>query len=61
MLTSGDVVAYASAEGPRHGQVIDVRCTAGPAGTKFTYIVGLDGVREPIAVTDRVKLTKISE
>lgn len=61
ILNSGDVVDYASAEGTRRGQVLDVRFAGDPTGGEFTYVVILDGVREPITTTDRTSLTKIAD
>lgn len=59
MINSGDLVEYAAPNGSRRGLVMDVRCTAGSFGVRFTYIVGLEGISEPVTVTDRSKLAKV--
>lgn len=61
ILNSGDVVEYASPTGPQRGLIQDVRGAGNAAGVTFTYIVMLDGTRDPIAVTDPTKLTKIAD
>jgi hypothetical protein len=60
MLNSGDVVEYASPSGPQRGRILDVRGSGGSGGVTLTYVIGLDGVRDPIHVTDRGKLTKLN-
>lgn len=61
VFNSGDIVEYASPTGPQRGQVLDVRGAGGPAGVTITYTIGLNGVPDPIQVTDETKLTKLMD
>lgn len=60
MFNSGDLVTVAAVDGPKRGQIIDVRCEVDASGASFAFVVGLDGVREPIVVTDATKLRKLN-
>lgn len=57
-FNSGDTVIYTDDQGQHSGLIQDIRVKAPSAGTVVTFVVLLDGRREPVYVTDPTRLVK---